>query len=285
MKLALGTVQFGLDYGISNNSGIVEIKEINKILNTAKQNGINLLDTAQGYGKSEEKIGQANSTGFEIITKLKHGFNVNFIRESIENSLKSLNRKKLNGILFHDFNDFKKNPQSLKILNSIKEEGTINKIGFSLYYPRELEFLFQSEVEFNIVQIPFSIFDQRFKPLFSELKMRNIEIHVRSVFLQGLVFINPEEMTSHFRGYVPHFMRFRKTVKKSNSTIIETCLNYVCSQSKIDKVIIGVFSEKELLMNIEAIQTNSLKLERYYEDFERFSIKDEKIILPFNWKK
>ena len=280
MKIALGTVQFGLDYGINNHKGIIKKTEINSMLDYAKSNGINLLDTAQAYGKSERIIGLSKSSGFNFITKLKPGISSGEITQCIIMSCNNLNVKVIEGVLFHDFNDFLKTPKLFEELKLSKKNGLINKIGFSLYFTHELEYLLEQNISFDIIQIPFSVFDQRFKKYFKQLKEKNIEIHARSIFLQGLVFMNPSELSNHFDNYKTHFELFQKKCQKLNHSISSICLNLVYRHKEIDRVIIGVSSLKELKENLDYLSENVYNL----EDFDSFKIEDENIILPVNWK-
>jgi len=284
LKLALGTAQFGLDYGISNQTGIVQLFEIEKILRKAESHGIDLLDTAQAYGESESRIGITDTNDFRIITKLKPGIVFSEIESSVNSSLVKLHKDRLYGVLFHNFEDFRQDIQTIDALNKCKDRDLIEKIGFSLYYPAELEFLLKQKVDFDLVQIPFNVFDQRFKPYFSDLKSAGIEIHTRSVFLQGLVFLQPHRLSRHFYEYLKLFTTFHEEVNKANLSIASACLGYVCLQDEIDRVIIGVCSEKELLSNIHAVQDTRFKYGNLMNEISKFRIADEKITLPFNWK-
>lgn len=282
MRLAIGTVQFGLNYGINNQNGIVSEEELNKILNDARNNKIDLLDTAQAYGNSEIRLGSLDCSKFNIISKLKPGIVISEIKDSVKNSSKNLKKSNLEGVLFHDFNDYKMDPKLIDELICLKRDKLIKKIGFSLYYPSELDLILSQNIDFDILQIPFSIYDQRFKKYFKELKKRNIEIHVRSVFLQGLVFMNPDKLSKHFDKYKHQFLSFQNKCLQLNQSISSVCLNYVYGHQEIDRVIIGVCSSKELIDNIVQIQNNSLNFNKL--KFENFEIIDESVILPFNWK-
>ena len=284
MRLALGTAQFGLDYGISNQAGVVQFFEIEKILRKAKSFGIDLLDTAQAYGESESRIGITDTNEFRVITKLKPGIAFSEIDSSVHSSLLKLHRDKLYGVLFHNFEDFRQDLRTFDALNACKDQGLIEKIGFSLYYPSELEFLLKEGIRFDIVQIPFNVFDQRFKSYFSELKNAGIEIHARSVFLQGLVFLQPDELSAHFSDYVQRFTDFQKQVQTSKMSIASVCLNYVYYQHEIDNVILGVCTENELETNIQVINNTDKEQENFMKKITSFRIDDEDIILPFNWK-
>ena len=282
MRLAIGTVQFGVNYGISNNKGIVSEEELNSILSVAVKNKINLLDTAQAYGNSEVILGQVESSKFRFISKLKPGILSGQVSDSVQKSCQNLNVSTLEGVLFHDFKDYSKNPKLLDELIALKRDKLISKIGFSLYYPAELDFLLKQNIDFDIIQIPFSVYDQRFKKYFKELKNRNIEIHVRSVFLQGLVFMNPNKLSEHFDKYKHQFLSFQNKCVQLNQSVASVCLNYVYAHHEIDKVIIGVCSSKELMININHIRNNARNFSKL--KFDNYNVIDESVILPFNWK-
>jgi len=282
MRLSIGTVQFGLNYGISNREGVVAEKELNCILKTAEENAINSIDTAQAYGNSESLLGSLDTSKFNFVTKLKPGILVSEVCESVKKSCKYLNVKYLEGVLVHDYRDYCEKPKIVDELNRFKEVGIIKKVGFSLYYPCELEQLFSQDIKFDLLQIPFSIYDQRFKEYFKEIKKRNIEIHIRSVFLQGLVFLDPDKLPQHFVSHRKQFLSFQNKCFQLNQPISSVCLNYVYSHHEIDRVVIGVCSSKELIQNINQIKNNPLDFNA--SKFSKYEITDETIILPFNWK-
>jgi aryl-alcohol dehydrogenase-like predicted oxidoreductase len=165
----------------------------------------------------------------------------------------------------------------------IKQCGKAVKIGFSLYHPAEAEYILQNNIPCDIVQVPYNIFDQRFASLFSELKSRKIEIYVRSVFLQGLFFIHPNNLDEQFDS-IRHRMRELSAFSEKEQIAMSTlCLGFVDSNKYIDNIIIGVDSLENLKENINNYNRLS-DLSINYRQFESFSITDESIILPFNWK-
>jgi len=190
-KIALGTVQFGLDYGIINHSGQVSIDEVKNILDYAKDKGIDTLDTAARYGNSEQVLGEVGVNNYRIITKttpLKNG--VDGVIKGLHQSLDNLNIGQVDGLLIHNINDVKDKRfgDLFHKLNELKEEGLINKIGFSTYTPDQVDFLLEN-FDFDLIQVPFNIFDNRLIQggQLKALKKKKIEIHARSVFLQGLL--------------------------------------------------------------------------------------------------
>lgn len=285
-KLALGTVQFGKDYGISNKRGKIPQEEALKILESANQNGISTLDSAYNYGDAEEVIGEFIASNknarFKIVSKLpKDSLN---LQESVEVSLRRMNIERFYGYLFHDFKSFLDRPELLEEIRSLKKSGTIEKIGFSLYYPQELEYLFNNNVEFDLIQFPFSILDQRFLKYLPELKRRGIEIHVRSVFLQGLVFKDPKELEEFFVPIKEKLQNLNSISQELKTPISAICLNFVLLNDDIDKVIIGLESYENLQENIDSIKFRETVKTTYPRLLELNEI-NEKIILPTNWPK
>ena len=283
-KLVLGTVQFGVDYGINNNRGQIPKNEVFSILDLARKNQINLLDTAPAYGKAEKIIGQylkRNPGKFEIISKLPKINDYSEISKYIDQSLGNLNIDHLYAYLIHDFNTIKKMPDLVKYL---KKNNRIKKIGFSLYYPEELTYLLEHKIEFDIIQVPYSIFDQRFASYFKNLKDKNIEIHIRSVFLQGLFFKHPQKLTGNFIKISSKIKTIRNLGRRNNLSISSLCLNFAVLNNLIDKIIIGVDSLKNLEDNLKSIEDKK-KVAKIYNELAFLKEDDENIILPINWKK
>ena len=286
MKLGLGTVQFGMDYGINNAKGKVLKEEVFEILEVAWNNGIDMLDTSALYGESEYVIGQflkENDVPFEIVSKLPP-CDADDIETRFCESLKKLNRDKLFGYLIHDFDSFRKNRHIWDILQKMKSQKKVEKIGFSLYYPQEVEYIMMENIEFDMVQVPFSIFDQRFSGIFEVLRERNVEIHVRSVFLQGLVFKNALTMHEIFDNFRDKLSSLHSISQDINVSISALCLNFAVLNEYIDKVIIGIDSLSNLQENINALRYQD-RVGDVYNSLLNLKEGNEKIILPFNWEK
>jgi aryl-alcohol dehydrogenase-like predicted oxidoreductase len=286
MKLCLGTVQFGLDYGINNSKGKIAEDEVVRILEFAYNHGIVILDTARGYGGSESALGRSFKKvdkEFKIITKYSAENMVTPV-SSIDLSLQSLGVGHVYGYLFHKYSVFQDNPDLINDFIKIKEQGKTGKIGFSLYYPLEAEYILKNNIPCDIVQVPYNIFDQRFAYLFSDLKSKNIDIYVRSIFLQGLFFINPDKLDPYFYPVRELLKKLYKIATIYSIDISTLCLGFVNANKNIDKIVVGVDSLDDLQSNIEnysALEKSNIS----YHLLESFSIADECIILPFNWKK
>jgi len=284
LKLALGTAQFGLDYGINKKEKILK-KEVFKILKYAIQNGIDVLDTAYVYGDSEKVIGQfikENKANFKIISKAPSN-NLENIENFFHESLKRLNLNKMYGYLIHDFKSFLKKPEIWSILEKIKAQGKVKKIGFSLYHPKEIEYLLERNIQLDIIQVPFSVFDQRFSKIFSLLKEKGIEVYARSMFLQGLVFKNPDELKGNFVKIKNKLLFLRALSKERNISFSAMFIGFVVSNGFVDKGIIGIDSVEHLKENIEALKDETM-VNQIYNKLLRLKEDDENVILPINWK-
>lgn len=286
-KIALGTAQFGLDYGINNKRGKIPYTEVEEIVEIAYDNGIEMLDTAFSYGDSEHVIGsilEKHNLKFNIVSKLPSESLPNNSLFYFKESIERLRQKELYGYLLHDLKTFKKYPEIWEMFKDLKNLKRVKKIGFSLYYPSEIDYLFDNKIDFDIIQLPYSIFDQRFDPYFSELKKRDMEIHVRSVFLQGLIFKDPAELGSYFSDLEEKIIIVKKMVGRNNIYMSSICLNFVLLNKYIDKIVLGIDNLENLKENLNAIIDIDY-VETLYKELKNLQIKNEDILLPFKWNK
>jgi aryl-alcohol dehydrogenase-like predicted oxidoreductase len=281
-KLALGTVQFGLDYGISNSRGKVDEQTVKTILDEAYSHGIRMLDTARAYGNSEEVIGNYLMAGqpYQIISKIRGGVtNPQEVLEEFEISSIALQRSSLYAYMFHQFDDLYQNPELWVAMEALKEKGKIEKAGVSLYFPWQLEWLLEQKVSLDLVQLPYSILDRRFEPYFNRLKEHQVEIHVRSVFLQGLYFMSANQLSAFFAPVKPFLNALQKNI---NSDVLpDLLLQFVLLNKHIDRVVIGVTSIEELKANVSATENNDLVMLNQLEIPQL----NEQILIPSNWPK
>jgi aryl-alcohol dehydrogenase-like predicted oxidoreductase len=284
-KIVLGTVQFGIDYGISNESGIVQNSEVSSILDLAKLRGINQLDTATSYGVAEKVLGTyVGIKEFDIITKiskLPEASRLNHGKYCIEQSLELLNIDKLYGVMTHDEQDLLESNNIIEEMNLYKNRGLIEKIGGSFY---TVDALLDAVRRFDIdiVQIPISLFDQTFadKKILNELKSRNIEIHARSLFLQGLAFMSLDEVPSYFNKVKNKFVSYQKILNENNLSPLDLCFHYIKSLSQVDGYVIGAINSDQLLGSIEsADRETSCKV-----DLTHLDLGDDAYRKPVNWK-
>jgi len=273
-KLGLGTVQFGIPYGISNSKGQTSPDEVSNILGIALYNGIDLLDTASSYGKVEKILGQNKIKDFKIVSKYMPPKLGETIHTQFYKSLEDLGVSSIFGYLVHRPSGIKGDPSQWQILNDLKGKGLVEKIGFSLNGCEELEDLLESNFYPDIVQVPYNYFDRRFEGHLIRLKENGCEVHTRSAFLQGLFFINPAELNSFFNEVKPRI----KSLQESNEFLSGALLKFVLKKEFVDKVIMGIENAVQLSHNIEALELA--------EDLPTLNITiSEKILSPSNWPK
>ena len=280
MKIGLGTVQFGCKYGISNQNGQVSTDEVEKILNYALQVGIDTLDTASLYGNSEEVLGKFDLSKFKVVTKtvkvdkaLNRDENLCRFRDAFYQSQKRLGYIKLHGLMFHEANDLLgQNANELwDLVSDFKDKEYVEKLGVSVYTPEQLIKIID-KFDIDIVQLPLNLLDQRFVYLMKELKQKNIEIHTRSTFLQGLLLMKDYEIN-------PYFDDIKPLLKKIPEPKLAHTLQFVHNIKEVDKIIVGTTSLKDLQEIVTAI---NLQIENI--NYENFKINDKKFILPQNWR-
>lgn len=284
-KIALGTAQFGIDYGINNKRGKLRPGEVFKILDEAAGAGIDTIDTAHSYGDSEKVIGdfiRSGKVGFKIVSKLPasaYGKTGGIFEESLDR----LEVSALYGYLVHGFEAYKKDEGVWSELEELRSRRRVEKIGFSLYLPSELEYLLQRKLPIDIIQIPFSVFDQRFGPYLSVMKKKNIEVHARSIFLQGLVFKDADTLDGYFANIRDKIEALNCLSVKSGVSIVSLCVNFAAANSCIDKVIVGVDSVENLTDIMNALQDGFLSKDAVNEILN-MRVDDENMLLPFRWK-
>lgn len=281
MKLALGTVQWGLDYGISNTNGIPSDSELDSIVRLATQNGIELFDTASQYGNAEVRLGKYITKNSKIVSKFSSIDNSSLEKE-ILGSLERLNMEQLYGYLFHSPKDLINAPILWSQMQNLKVKGKVKKIGFSLYSPEELELFLEKNWIPDIVQLPYSILDRKFQPYFIQLKSLGTEIHIRSVFLQGIYFKPIETLPSFFDDLKSSLKELRELEKEFDLTTLELALNFVHNNEYIDYVILGVEQLDQLKEIISALKIDFSK--SIYERVKTFSVVNTALLNPSNWK-
>ena len=290
-KLGLGTVNFGLDYGVTKTAGKLNSEEIKSILRLANHRRIKFIDTASLYGNSEEMLGRflPKKNSFKIVTKtlywageeISNDF-VQDVRQAFYNSFDLLGVKKVYGLLMHRSADLLKPGGDifLESLLEYKECGLVDKIGVSVYRPDELDRVLEKFTP-EIIQIPFSLADQRFKASghLKGLKSSGIEIHARSVFLQGMLLMELDRLDSYFYPVLDFFKKLERYSEEAGMSRLHACLRFVLEHDEVDGVIVGVNSLKEFSEILNMPNSNTpIQL------FDpRMSINDEKFTYPLNW--
>ena len=254
MRLSLGTAQIGMNYGIASSHAGFTQNEVNLLIKFCRSHDITTVDTAVNYGDSEEKLGKAKISDFEIITKLPsvpdNISNVEiWARDQVLNSLERLKVSRLHGLLLHDPSQLLANigKAILNALKKLKQEGLVKKIGISIYSPEDIDSLFNFE-SFDIIQAPFNIVDRRLHTSGALAKLNNhgVEVHVRSIFLQGLLIMDSQRRPDYFFKWCHLFSKWDNWIKIRQHNPLEVCIAFIKEFPEIHRCIVGVDDLKQL---------------------------------------
>ena len=285
-NLALGSANFGLDYGLANNTGKISASELSDILLFAKKACIEVIDTAQAYGDSESRMGSlCDDNKFNFVTKIGAEFTNSTLDHSVISSVKQsckrLNQSRLYAVMLHRpeilLSDF--GSEVVRELQMLKEQGIISKVGVSIYSPEILTDI-SRVVKLDIIQVPFNVFDQQIlsSGWSEKLKSNGVEIHTRSVFLQGLLLMQQSDLPKYFTKYWPaHFDAWYKFLNYNRADPLEVALKFALQQNWIDKVVVGVDSVSHLNALVK-IENSSEQVE-----FPLLGSNDPNLINPSNW--
>jgi hypothetical protein len=260
VKLALGTVQFGLPYGIANQAGQVSRSEAKAMLQLATVNGIDTLDTAIAYGESETCLGETGVHGFKVVTKLpplpEDCVDVRgWVEGQIAASLTRLGVVGVYGLLLHRSEQLL-GPQGKELYNALqclKDKGVVQKVGVSIYSPRDLE-SFPTSVHLDLVQAPFNLVDRRLQTTgwLRRLKDAGVEVHARSVFLQGLLLMQQAAMPTKFAPWSELWEKWHGWLADRDVSPVHACLAFPLSCREIDRVVVGADNVRQLEQIINA---------------------------------
>jgi aryl-alcohol dehydrogenase-like predicted oxidoreductase len=290
-KLCIGTAQFGMHYGRFNQHGQVSVEDVQKIFHLAEENGISFIDTAHAYGNSEEVIGKyAKKEAFQIISKTAIIANdtvtaddVVIVDKKIKQSYERLQVKRLYGLLVHHAQDLLKpgGERLYELLATYKQQNLVHKIGVSVYEAKEIEQII-SKFPIDLVQVPVNIFDQRLvkNGMLTKLKQMGIEIHARSIFLQGLLLQDFRTLDPFFQPIINLANEYDAFLKIHGVTKIQAAYQFVKQLKEIDRIIIGIenYSQFQQVIHELSVELGSL-------DFRSFAINEEHIVNPSRWEK
>ncbi len=284
-RLALGTVQFGINYGISNKVGQVSRKDAKAMLQLASYSGIDTLDTAIAYGDSETCLGEAGTQDFKVITKLpslpENCSDVSaWVYQQVVASLSRLGLNNIYGLLLHRSEQLlSPNGSALyKTLQTLKDKGLVQKVGVSIYDPSELAAL-APKFSFDLVQAPFNLIDRRIylSGWLQRLKDSGVEIHTRSAFLQGLLLMTRNNIPKKFSPWDDLWDKWFRWQLEHNISASQACLAFPLSFQQIDRVVVGAESVNQL----EQIVSNANVHLKNMAPF--LQCDDEKLINPSIW--
>tara|TARA_B100000674_G_C37976996_1_gene979877 strand:- start:556 stop:1434 length:879 start_codon:yes stop_codon:yes gene_type:complete len=287
----LGGVQFGLDYGITNRLGKPHLEEVRAIFDVAVRNGVELIDTAAAYGDSESVIGKLDAGArFNVVTKLppiKGGTvepaQIARLSKSFAASLQKLGRAAVSGLLIHHAGQLALagGERLIELLHEIKTAGQAEKVGVSVYNAKEIDFVL-SRFTPDIVQLPVSVADQRLvrSGHLKTLSDMGVEIHARSLFLQGTLLCDPAELPAPLQPHRDQFEKLHQRAGEWGVSALELCLAYALNVSRIDRLIVGVASLNEF----DSLSKSLISADTLDVNFTDLSFGDAPILDPSGWQ-
>ncbi len=267
-NFALGTVQLGIPYGIANTTGQPDQNSATAIIAAAWASGVRYFDTAQAYGASESVLGSAISTlarplEARIVSKLKLGYEAGLnggILHSLRDSLARLRQPSLWGVLLHKEDDLDHWAASTgAAFNAAKEEGLIRHAGVSVYTPeRAIQALGCDGID--IVQVPANIFDRRMARagVFKLAEEMGKQIFIRSIYLQGLALMTPEQVKMKMPFAFGACERFQGFCQRHGLSPSRFAIDHIRLQAPAAKIIIGAETIAQVREN--CIQFNEAPL-------------------------
>lgn len=284
-KIILGTVQFGLDYGINNSSGKPGEKEVFNILASASEKNIQILDTADSYGSAAILIGhfqEQNGYHFDINTKFTYNKNIP-VSTQLQRSLSLLKVNFINTYFYHRFEDMITNPDLHGELGDLKSKGWIKKIGVSVYGNDQFEQAIEND-GIDVIQLPFNLLDNRKKrgELLKLAKRKNKDIQTRSVFLQGLFFKKKSSFPAYLQPLIPYLKTITYLADEYKGKMESIALQYALHQPEIDYVLIGVDNEEQLSRNLGYAQSQFP--DELFKAIDQIDVKETTLLSPNNWR-
>ncbi|MFT7248359.1 MAG: aryl-alcohol dehydrogenase-like predicted oxidoreductase [Arcticibacterium sp.] len=285
-KLVLGTVQFGLNYGVNNKLGQMSVPDAHKILDLALNAGVRTLDTAAAYGTSEQVIGDyIKSKGqnpFNIITKLSFK-NGETWESSLENRFSNLSVGSVDTLMFHSYKDYFETRGEIQEILVAQKGIKFQKIGVSVYTNEELEAI-ALDTNIDLVQSPFNLLDNHLlrADALRKCKEHKKQVHTRSSFLQGLFFMTEKDIPLKLKPLSKEIKAVKTISEKAGVSIGALALNYALSKPYIDGVLIGVDNVKQLEQNLRWAQTKNL--ESYFDMIDNLLVEETMLLNPVNWK-
>lgn len=275
----IGSANFTQRYGADSTK--IKSNEIKKILNLAKKNNIYQIDTAEAYINKKDVFKNVDKK-FKFSTKIlpnSKWVSLEFCQKELERHFKSLNNNKIETILFHDVKILftKIGFKIFRNLEILKKKKYFQKIGLSIYDTECLSYI-NTSYDLDVIQCPYNILDRRIftSGWYDKLKSKGIEIHIRSIFLQGLLVNKLVYKKKYFEKWKKKFSGWFIWLENNNISPIDYCFSDLLNYD-FDKIIIGINNSKNLeeVINFRTINKNKMI---------NFSVSDKKLIDPRNWK-
>lgn len=285
-RIALGTAQFGLNYGIANEVGQASLLDVQRILSHAKANEIDVLDTAIAYGDSEEVLGKIGVAKFNVVSKLPSlpedcGDIDSWVVDQVDESLRRLGVPSIYGLLLHRSHNLmgSSGKKLIDALSRVKSNGLIQKAGVSIYDPSELDEIMHL-MQIDLVQAPLNVIDRRLEASgwLSRLHQEGVEVHTRSAFLQGLLLMPRDKIPGKFEAWATLWDSWASELEENYLSAAAASLSYPLSLPEVGRVVVGVDNVDQLKSLIAASQ---IQLPQH--DFSFMASEDQMLINPSNW--
>lgn len=255
LEIVLGTATFQDRYGISSAQVSRSRNNHKELLESAAKLGIKFIDSAPSYGDAEKIIGEASETGsrFQIYTKYS-GFNdyeISKVWNSVKTSLENLKIETFAGFYFHNILEMAKlhRLELSDFVDEIRELGIASKVGISVYTEEDIQRAIEIFPSLDLLQVPENILDRRLvnSKLLQGLHEEGVEIHVRSVFLQGLLLMPESSIPTYLTDVRPLILELSNYARERELSVLDLCINYIQGLPWSDKMIVGCISEKQLI--------------------------------------
>lgn len=288
-KLAIGTVQFGLQYGVANTQGKVPMAEVRNILSVGRQLGVHTLDTAIAYGDSESCLGEVGVTAWQVVTKLPPlpadlADIPGWVDFQIRNSLQRLRLPSVSAVLLHRSTDII-GPHALayqSALHKLKQEGLCQAVGVSIYAPDDLDAIWAHPTGWrpDLVQAPFNVLDRRIitSGWMQRLHQAGVRLHTRSAFLQGLLLMPAQNRPAWFASWAGMLDAWQTWCAEQQISPLQAALQFACGYSDVERVVLGFDTALQLREVAACAQLPAVAVPA------EFSSSDVNLIDPSRWK-
>jgi len=285
-RLAIGTANFGMPYGLSNSSELLSVESVAEIIAKSRSLGIDCLDTANAYGSSQKVLGKIGITGWTVVSKIstipKDCSDVSeFVDRQVETILADLKVAEVETVLVHNASDLVGTfgDQIFCTLEKHQTAGTVKRIGVSIYGPESLEKII-SRYRVEVVQAPLNVLDNRLvsSGWLDNLVTRGIEVHARSVFLQGLLVSPALQGQEFFSRWRTILGRWNEISGSNVHSALQTCLTHVKSFADVSRIVVGVDNEDQVVEIVDLFNKPSWQVQDFMTGV------DEELINPSGWR-
>jgi aryl-alcohol dehydrogenase-like predicted oxidoreductase len=253
-ELILGTVQFGLDYGITNSQGQLADDDVVSMLQAAHTGGVSTFDTAADYGDSQHRLGKLwpGEDTANFITKFSLPLDgADASAENLYlNSMHTLRVSRLAGLLFHKQSDLldRRLEQTLDIMRNARADGAVRHIGVSVYNLSDLREALEVFPDLDLVQLPANVLDLDLlhSDEVTTLKQHGCQVHVRSIFLQGILLAEPSTLPTFFKALVGPLTMLKEVAESLGVTVLDVLVSMMKRDPLVDALVIGATGVGEL---------------------------------------